>query len=112
VEHVAIPYEGRTLEGYLFKVDGSKDRRPLLIYNNGSDGPVSAAWVGGGMGAVARGYNCLTFDGPGQNAALVRQHLYFRPDWEAVLTPVIDFVLSRPDVDPDRIVVYGVSQAG
>lgn len=111
-ERVEIPYEGATLEGYLFKVDGAPTRRPLLIYNNGSDGPVSAAWGGGGMGAVARGYNCLTFDGPGQNAALIRQHLYFRPDWEAVITPVVDYACSRPEVDPERIALYGVSQAG
>jgi hypothetical protein len=112
VERVTIPYERTTLEGYFFKVDGSASRRPLLIYDNGSDGPVSAAWGGGGMGALARGYNCLTFDGPGQNAALVRQHLYFRPDWEAVVTPVVDYAVARPDVDPDRIALYGVSQAG
>lgn len=111
-ERVAIPYEETTLEGYLFRVDESGEKRPLLIYNNGSDGPTSAAWGGGGMGAIARGYNCLTFDGPGQNAALIRQQLHFRPDWEAVITPVIDFVLSRPEVDPDRIALYGVSQGG
>ena len=112
VERIEIPYEGTTLEGYFFRVDESRERRPLLIYNNGSDGPTSAAWGGGGMGALARGYNCLTFDGPGQNAALIRQRLYFRPDWEAVITPVVDYALSRSDVDPERIVLYGVSQGG
>jgi hypothetical protein len=112
VERVAIPYEDTTLEGYFFKVDESGERRPLLIYNNGSDGPTSAAWVGGGRGAIERGYNCLTFDGPGQNAALVRQQLYFRPDWEAVVTPVVDYALSRLEVDPERIALYGVSQGG
>jgi hypothetical protein len=112
VERVAIPYEDTTLDGYLFKVDDSGERRPVLIYNNGSDGPTSAAWVGGGKGALERGYNCLTFDGPGQNAALIRQQLYFRPDWEAVVTPVVDYALSRPDVDPERIALHGVSQGG
>jgi hypothetical protein len=111
-ERVAIPYENTMLEGYLFKVDESCVRRPLLILNNGSDGPVSAMWELGGAGAVARGYNALTFDGPGQNAALIRQHLYFRPDWEAVITPVVDYVLSREEVDPHRIALLGVSQAG
>ncbi len=111
VERVAIPYEGTTLEGYFFRVDESGARRPLLILNNGSDGPVSAMW-GSGADGVVRGYNSLTFDGPGQNAALIRQRLYFRPDWEAVITPVVDYALSRPDVDPDRLALIGVSQAG
>ncbi|HZD66832.1 MAG TPA: hypothetical protein VE152_12100, partial [Acidimicrobiales bacterium] len=108
---VAIPYEHTTLEGYLFRVDESGARRPLVILNNGSDGPVSAMWAQGAAG-VARGYNCLTFDGPGQNAALVRQHLFFRPDWEAVLSPVVDYALSLDEVDPDRLAVVGVSQGG
>jgi hypothetical protein len=112
LEHVSIPYEDTTLEGYLFKVDDSGAKRPLAILNNGSDAPVSAMWQQGGAAGIARGYNCLTFDGPGQNAALVRQHLYFRPDWEAVITPVVDYALGRPEVDPDRIALLGMSQAG
>ena len=27
----------------------------------------------------------------------------FRPDWEAVIGPVVDFALTRPEVDPKRI---------
>ena len=69
-------------------------------------------WVQGAAAGLRRGYNVLLFDGPGQGAALWRQQLYFRPDWEAVLTPVVDFLLARPDVDPDQIVLIGVSQGG
>lgn len=112
IERVAIPYEGTTLEGYFFRVDASGKRRPLLILNNGSDGPVSAMWLQGAAGGLARGYNCLAFDGPGQGAALWRQNLFFRPDWEAVITPVVDFVLKFDEVDGERIALLGVSQAG
>src|SRR3712207_8231169 len=62
--------------------------------------------------ALARGWNAMTYDGPGQNAALVRQGLPFRPDWEHVLTPVVDALVGRADVDPARIAVMGVSQGG
>ncbi|MGY1806916.1 alpha/beta hydrolase family protein [Blastococcus sp. SYSU D00669] len=70
------------------------------------------AWSRCAVDALARGWNVLTYDGPGQNAALVRQGLPFRPDWEHVLTPVVDRLLERPDVDPARIAVVGVSQGG
>jgi len=36
----------------------------------------------------------------------------FRPDFEAVLTPVLDAATAYPGVDPDRVVVYGISQGG
>ena len=111
MEHVAIPYEGTTLPGYLFKADDSGRRRPLLILNNGSDGGMVAAWTLGAAAALARGYNVLTFYGPGQGLALLERHLYFRPDWEKVITPVVDYALDRANVDPDRIALLGISQA-
>jgi hypothetical protein len=112
VERVQIPYEGTTLPGYFFKSDGSPSPHPLLIMVNGSDGSILDMWTFGGAAAVARGYHCLAFDGPGQGSALWLQHLYFRPDFEKVITPVVDFVLRRTDVDPRRIALQGVSQGG
>jgi hypothetical protein len=112
VELVRIPYENTTLPSYFYAVDRSGKRRPLLIFNNGSDGGLPEAWCQGIAPALQRGYNCLTFFGPGQGMALVQQQLYFRPDWEQVVTPVVDYALTRPEVDPARIALMGVSQAG
>ncbi len=44
--------------------------------------------------------------------ALRKQKFYFRPDWEKVITPVIDYALTRLDVDPRRVAVLGISQGG
>lgn len=113
IERIEIPYEGTTLPGYFVgcgPVDGGPRR--TLIYNNGSDGPVTGAWVQGIADALRRGWHAVTFDGPGQNAALIRQHLTFRPDWEKVITPVVDHLVARPDVDAGKLALLGVSQAG
>ena len=40
------------------------------------------------------------------------QKLTFRYDWEAVVTPAVDYVLSRPDVDGDNLVLMGMSLGG
>lgn len=109
-EAIEIPYEGTTLPGYFVR-SGDGARRTLVM-NNGSDGSMVDMWMQGGLEALERGWNVLFFDGPGQGAAFVRQNLYFRPDWEAVLTPVLDWLVARPDVDADRVAVLGVSQAG
>lgn len=111
-EAVDIPYEGTVLKGFYFRGAGASGRRPLLIMNNGSDGSLLDMWHFGGMGGLARGYDMLTFDGPGQGHALWKQKLYFRPDWEKVITPVVDFALSRDTVDPKRIALWGISQGG
>jgi hypothetical protein len=113
-ERVKIPYADTTLPGYFFRAPDAApgERRPLVVVNNGSDGATSQMWLEGGAAAGQRGYHWMTFDGPGQQAAFFEQQIPFRHDWEAVLTPVLDAMLARPDVDPGRLAVIGVSQAG
>ena len=113
-ERISIPYEDTTLEGFFFRAPDAApgEQRPLVVMNNGSDGATSAMWLEGGAAAAERGYHWMTFDGPGQQAALYEQNIPFRHDWEAVLTPVLDAILPRPDVDEDHVALIGVSQAG
>lgn len=61
------------------------------------------------LARIERGYNVLTFDGPGQYGPIHRERMPFRTDWEAVVTPIVDFALSLPGVDPERIVLMGVA---
>src|SRR6476469_4060070 len=112
VEKVQIPYEGTTLEGYFFTPNADASSRPTVILNNGSDGPVISQWSMGGRAAIARGCNAITFDGPGEGASLHRQYLYFRADWEKVVTPVVDWLVTRPEVDPAKVALQGIHQGG
>jgi hypothetical protein len=54
----------------------------------------------------------LTYDGPGQGGVLRQREVPYRPDWEAVVTHVVDFAVSRPELDPDRMVLIGRSFGG
>jgi hypothetical protein len=112
IEPVSIPYENTELHGFFIRGTSPSRQRPLLILVNGSDGSLLDMWLWGGAGALARGYDCLTFDGPGQGYALWKQKLYFRPDWEKVISPVVDYALSRGEVDPKRLAIQGISQGG
>lgn len=109
---ISVPYETTPLPGYLLRPDASGKARPTLVVTNGSDGAISGLWTYAAAGALARGWNAFVYDGPGQQSMLFEQHTYFRPDWEAVLTPVIDALISRPDVDAHRLTGYAISQAG
>ncbi|PIG81602.1 alpha/beta-hydrolase [Aspergillus arachidicola] len=111
-EPIKIPYQGTTFPGYFVSPTGTGNPRRTIIFNGGYDSTSSEAWFAIGAAAVARGYNFLAFDGPGQGAAVRRQHLYFRPDWENVLTPVVDFALTRNEVDPNAIAIFGWSMGG
>ena len=112
VETVEIPYENTTLPGYFLKPDSSDQPRKTLILQTGFDGTAEELYFSQGQAAVQRGYNCLIFEGPGQGGVLREQGLHFRPDWENVVTPVVDYVLTRKDVDPECIALMGISMGG
>jgi hypothetical protein len=111
-ERIEIPYGNAALTGWFFHAGASARPKPLIVLNNGADGLEISLYFLGGAGALARGYNCLIFNGPGQGDSLWERKLYFRPDWENAITPVVDAMLSRPDVDPKRIALVGASQGG
>ncbi len=112
VERVDIPYEGSSMPGWLLRPDISGTRRRTLVVNNGSDGSLSGCWCECAEGGLERGYNVVLFDGPGQQSMLFERDIPFRYDWEKVLTPVVDFLTARDDVDGAKLALFGVSQAG
>ncbi|WP_079912625.1 S9 family peptidase [Paenibacillus sp. 32352] len=112
VEEVLIPYEGTHLTGYFYKVDGSDTPRPTLLIHGGYDSTGEELYLGGAAAAIQRGYNCLTFEGPGQGSAIRLQQLPFRHDWEKVVTPVVDYLITRPDVNPHQLALMGISFGG
>lgn len=107
---VDIPYEGTTLEGYWIRPEGSGPF-PTVVAVDGYDGTKEEVYFGA-LAALRRGYAVLLVDGPGQGGALVEQGLVFRPDWEAVVTPQIDWLLEQPGVDAGRVVLVGRSWGG
>lgn len=115
ISPVRIPYEGRTLRGYLYRAaTGSAEKRPTIVMHNGFDGSAEEMHFFGAEAAAERGFHVLAFDGPGQPAAMHDHGLTFRPDWENVVGPVVDFLLAEhgDSVDPDRIALMGVSLGG
>ncbi|MBA0045545.1 alpha/beta fold hydrolase [Mycobacterium sp. NPDC050853] len=110
-QRVQIPYEGIQLEGYYLNVSGD-DRGPTLLAHGGFDSTVEEMYFAVGEAARRYGWNCLIFEGPGQGAALRADKATFRYDWEAVVTPVLDFALGLRGVDPDRVALLGMSMGG
>ncbi len=113
VAPLRIPFEGSRLPAYLIPAQArANETRPLLILTNGYDGSITDLFFASAVAASRRGYHCLIFDGPGQGTVLIEQGLRLRPDWETVITAVVDFALTLPHVDPDRIALSGWSLGG
>lgn len=89
-------------------------RRPTLIIGNGYDAAQEESYHALVVAALAQGWNCITYEGPGQPTVRRHQNLGFIPAWEHVVTPVVDYILAEkaPLVDPDRLVLVGISFGG
>jgi pimeloyl-ACP methyl ester carboxylesterase len=117
VESIKIPYEGTALPGYFYHVkddiNNNTTPRPTLIAHGGFDSTLEELYTSAAAPALERGYNCLTFEGPGQGEVIRKQKFPFRYDWEKVVTPVIDYALTRDsDIDPSQIALMGISMGG
>ncbi|GAB2808432.1 alpha/beta hydrolase [Actinocorallia aurea] len=115
LREVEIPYESVKLRGYLCpaqEVGDEPERRPVVVSVGGVGTNAHERWAAHGLPAVRRGYHCLLLDGPGQGHALIELGLPMRPDWEYVMAPVMAFLRRRPEVDPDRIALFGIGFGG
>ena len=111
VECVDIEFEKARLPAYF--VSGGEGRRPTLIAPGGFDSTMEELYCWLGAAAPAYGWNCLMFEGPGQWSALkTNPGLTFRPDDEKPVGAVVDYLLTRSDVDPGRLAIIGYSMGG
>ena len=106
---VSIPFGDTTLPGYYFRAGRGNQPGPTVILLGGYDGTAEELYFLNGVAALERGYHVLAFDGPGQGSALIQQGMVLRPDYETVIAAVIDHLLTRPETDPSRIALIGLS---
>jgi hypothetical protein len=113
-EVLQIPFERVSLPGYFMQPASTEVRpRKTVIVLTGFDGTGEELYFQSGQAALERGWNVLIAEGPGQTG-FMRFHpaVTFRPDYEVPVGAMIDYVLSRADVDPQRLAVYGISFGG
>ena len=108
-EILEIPFEDTTLPGYFLRAADDGRPRATVILTGGYDGTAEELFFSNGAAALARGYNVLAFDGPGQGGALIQRGMTLRADWENVVRPVVNHALGRADVNPARIALIGLS---
>jgi pimeloyl-ACP methyl ester carboxylesterase len=111
-ERVKVMVDGNELDGYFRKPGGPPGTRyPTVINYLGADSMAESTVLGRGS-YVARGLAFLVIDLPGQGAAKRLKHLYMQPDTERYVSDLVDYLETRPDVDPNRIALIGQSMGG
>lgn len=114
-QRVSIRHGGHTLNGVLATPKDGRTRHGLVVYVHG-DGPVDATHDDGYKplweANAKAGYASLSWDKPGVAGApgnWLDQSMDDRADEAAA---AIAWARARPDIDGDRIGLWGASQAG
>jgi hypothetical protein len=104
LEIVKIPFEGKEIIGYLRLPKNAKGPVPLVIAVNGLDSRKEDLTESFGA-ILSFGVGFLAVDGPGtgQNPIKVSETA------DRMLSRVIDYAQSRPEIDKNRLAMHGVS---
>jgi cephalosporin-C deacetylase-like acetyl esterase len=104
LEIVRIPFEGKEIIGYLRLPKNASGPVPLVLAVNGLDSrkeDLSESF----SAILPFGIGFLAVDGPGtgQNPIKVSENA------ERVLSRVLDYIATRPEIDKNRVAMHGVS---
>ncbi len=111
IEPIQIPFQGQMLDGYFWKADDSGQKRPTLIVVGGIETWAEDCYFMVGQSGAERGYNVITADlaGQGMNPD---KGLHFGARMEVSARALVDYALSRPEVDAERMALFGFSWGG
>jgi esterase FrsA len=101
---VHIPFEGSEIVAYLRLPANAKGPVPLVIAINGMDSrkeDLSESFAA----ILPYGIGFLAVDGPGTGQAPIKVNV----NADRMLSRVIDYVQTRPEVDKNKLAVHGVS---
>ncbi|MFI6497909.1 alpha/beta hydrolase [Nonomuraea typhae] len=109
VRPFTVPYGELELPGYLLAPEGA-EALPAVILINGLDAAKEVELYAFAREFLARGMAAVVFDGPGQG--LLLGHTPMAVDFEHVVAAVLEEVTEHPEVDRDRVGIFGVSYGG
>ena len=106
-----VPYEGGHLRAIFYPGPDGSENKPLIVFVGGYDSTLEELYFVLVKAAYLRGYSVLTYEGPGQGAALRQHGLTFTPAWERPNAAVLDAYLAAHPAPPS-IVLVGMSMGG
>lgn len=111
IEAIEVPYLGKILHGYAWRDSQDLHPRPTLLVVGGMETFAEDCFFVVGTAAIDRGYNVITLDLPGQGTN-PDQGLFLEAQMGAAVHTLVDYALTRPEVDPESLALFGFSWGG
>lgn len=113
-EPLEISVDGHVLPGYWITPAAAAGHvGPTLVATSGFDGTLEETFFQVGRSALERGWRVLLIAGLGQaDTVRTQPDAAFVPDTERWISPWLDVALARPETDPSRTALLGISFGG
>ena len=115
IESVTVPFDQFQLPAYFYPGGKNAERRPTLIMTIGGEAFAEDSYFWCGAAGMRRGYNVLAADllphvgARFHNGKIPMEKMTVEWGIDRALESVVDYALSRSDVDPERLAIVGYS---
>jgi dienelactone hydrolase len=112
IEVISVRCGNENYDGYFcHPVNPKPGKWPGVLFLGGADAYAEEIYFGGKQ-MLERGWAMLLVDTPGRGSSIYLKSITTRPDYEVPGKACIDYLVSRPEVDPHRVALLGISMAG
>jgi fermentation-respiration switch protein FrsA (DUF1100 family) len=109
IRRVEVPFDGKSLPGYLHLPPNRSARVPCVWSISGLDSTKEGGSALYGDRLRERGIATLALEGPGQAECAIREIHLTQTNWMQAGPVVLAWLRSQKEIDPDRIGLRGVS---
>ena len=112
IDVIAVRCGNEEYDGYFcHPADPKPDPWPAVFFIGGADAFAEEIFFSGRQ-ITSRGWALLLVDTPGRGSSHYLKGIPTRADYEVPAKACIDYLISRPEVDSERIALMGISMAG
>jgi dienelactone hydrolase len=112
IEVISVRCGKEEYDGYFCHPMNPKPGKwPAVLFLGGADAYAEEIYFGGKQ-MLERGWAMLLVDTPGRGSSMYLKGIKTRPDYEVPGKACIDYLISRPEVDANRMALLGISMAG
>jgi len=112
IEVISVRCGAENYDGYFcHPVNPKPGKWPAVLFLGGADAYAEEIYFGGKQ-MLDRGWAMLLVDTPGRGSSIYLKGIKTRPDYEVPGKACIDYLVSRPEVDANRLALLGISMAG
>lgn len=112
IEIITVRCGNEEYDGYFcHPVNPKRGKWPGVLFLGGADAYAEEIYFGGKQ-MLDRGWAMLLVDAPGRGSSIYLKGIKTRPDYEVPGKACVDYLVSRPEIDADRIALLGISMAG